>query len=46
MTTLLLEKQLPYAEVGASLQQQSFWSIVVGVLFLLFLFEFGCTQIL
>ena len=40
---------VPYAEIGASFQQQSFCSIVVGVggwVVYVFLFEFGCTQIL
>ena len=35
---------MPYAEIGASLQQYPFWSIVVGGLFLLNAFEFGPTQ--
>ena len=35
---------MPYAEIGAILQQEPFWSIDVGGLFLLFAFEFRCTQ--
>ena len=32
------KKMMSYAEIGASLQQELFWSIVVGELILLFLF--------
>ena len=39
-----MTRVVPYAEIGASLQQKLFWSIVVVGLFLLFIFEFGCTQ--
>ena len=36
--------KVPYAEIGASLQQQQFWSVVVrGVVFVC-CFEIRCTQ--
>ena len=37
---------MPYAKIGASIQQQQFWSIVMKGCFFCLHFESGCTQIL